>query len=118
MCSRTCCTLFCSSSRIVTLPCPSTRETGSITTLRSVSGRAAVSRDSVTAERSVIVEQSVPELGRLTGDQLGEKLPDRFPRGRAARQEVVDLDHVLDRVDLLQRQRQLGIIRNETALEA
>jgi hypothetical protein len=47
MCRRTWCTLLSSSSRMVTLPWPSTRDTGSMATRRSFSGDLAVSSANV-----------------------------------------------------------------------
>ena len=44
------------------------------------------------------------------------KLPDRVRRRRAAGQEVVDLHHLVQRVHLVERQRQLGIVGNPARL--
>jgi hypothetical protein len=55
---------------------------------------------------------------RAAGDQIGEEPPDRVGRRRAAGEEVVDLHDVVERVDLGQGQRQLGIVGDEAALDA
>jgi hypothetical protein len=60
----------------------------------------------------------VAEVRRAAGDQIGEELPDRVGRRRAPGEEVVDLHDVVQRVDLLERQRQLGVVGDEAALDA
>ena len=57
---------------------------------------------------SVVVQQAMTHGGRAAGDQVGEELPDRVGRGRAAGQEVIDFHHFMDRVHLVQGQGQLG----------
>src|SRR5512143_3195720 len=109
MCSRTWWMWSFSSSSNVTLPCPSTRDTGSMATRRRFSGWAAVSRLSL---MSVIFDQSMSEFGCLARDQVGEELPDCITGGRAAGNEIIDLHYLVQRVHFVQRQRQLGVVRD------
>src|ERR1039458_5170669 len=91
---RTWWTRFSSSSRIVTLPCPSTRDTGSIATRRNLCGDCAVSRLSI-SEPLVVIQETVVQARHAPEDEVGEELPDRVARRRAARQEVVDADDLI-----------------------
>src|SRR3990167_988341 len=116
MCRRACSTWPSSSSSSVTLPCPSTRDSGSITTRRRRSGWAAVSSDAWVM--SVIPDQAGPELRRAAVDQVGEEFPDGIARRRTAWDVVVHLDHFVQRVDLVERQRQLGVVRDHAVRDA
>src|SRR5574340_684482 len=109
ICSRTWCTRSFSSSSRVTLPWPSTRDTGSMATRRRFSGGAAVSSLSLI---SVIFDQPMSQFRRLAGDEVGEELPDGVAGRRATGNEVVDLHHFVQRMHLVQRQRQLRIVRD------
>src|SRR5512135_2015441 len=99
MCRRACWTWLSSSSSRVTLPWPSTRDSGSMATRRSW------------VLISVIFDQSMAKLRRLAGDEVGQELPERIGGRRAAGQEIVDLHHLVQRVDLVQRQRQFRVVR-------
>ena len=87
-------------------------------TRRSFSGCAAVSSGNVIVVASVVVDQPVAEIRLAAREDVGERLPDCVGGRRAAGNEVVDLDHLVQRVHLVERQRQLGIVRNEPVGEA
>src|SRR5487761_2665738 len=112
ICNRACCTRLASSSSRVTLPWPSTRETGSMATRRSFSGWAAVSSSKLMSLplASVVMEQAVPQRRRTAVDEVGEKFPDGVGRRRAAGDEVVDAHDLVDGVHLVERQRQFRVI--------
>src|SRR5512139_1803110 len=110
MCKRTCCTWLLSSSSRVTLPWPSTRDSGSMATRRRFSGWAAVSSELLMRSLSVVMNQAVAELRLAPGQQVGQHFPDGIARGRATGNEIVDLHHLVQRVHLVQRQRQLGVV--------
>ena len=40
-------------------------------------------------------------MGRAAGDEVGEEFPDGVAGGRAARQEVINLDYFMDRMIVL-----------------
>ena len=45
-------------------------------------------------------------------DQVGQIFPDRVGRGRATGKEIVDAHDLVDRIDLVEQQRQFGIVGN------
>ena len=73
------------------------------------SGWAAVSRLLLV---SVIFDQPMSQFGRVARDEVGEEFPDGVGGRRAAGDEVIDFHHFMQRMHLVQRQRQLGIVRN------
>src|SRR5512137_2303227 len=99
MCSRACWTRLFASSSSVTLPWPSTRLTGSMTTRRRFSGLGAVSRAWVML--SVVVERLATEPRFAAGQEVGEELPEGVGGRRAAGQVVVDVDDLVDRAHLV-----------------
>src|SRR5208337_2996801 len=111
MCSRTWWTRFSSSRRIVTLPWPSTRVTGSMATRRSLCGDWAVSRLSMSGP-SIVMQEIVIETRHAPHNQIVQIFPDRIAGGRAAGNEIVDPHDLVDRVDLVEQERQLRIVRH------
>src|SRR5208337_974075 len=111
MCSRTWWTRFSSSRRIVTLPWPSTRVTGSMATRRSLCGDWAVSRLSMSGP-SIVMHEIVIETRHAPQNQIVEIFPDRVGGRGAAGNEIVDADDLVDRIDLVEQQddvpRQIG----------
>src|SRR5208283_2198400 len=105
---------FSSSSRIVTLPWPSTRVSGSIATRRSLCGCSAVSRFSMVASL-VVMHEIVIEARHAPEDQIVEKFPDGVTRRRAAGDEIVDAHHFVDRIDLVEQERELRVLRHVRA---
>ena len=53
------------------------------------------------------------EFGLATGQQVGQHFPDRITGRRATGNEVVNFDHFMQRVHLVERQGQLRVIRNQ-----
>src|SRR5208337_3686824 len=102
---------FSSSRRIVTFPWPSTRVTGSIATRRSLCGAWAVSRFSMIAS-SVVMHEIVIEARHAPEDQIVEKFPDGVARRRAAGDEIVDAHDFVDRINLVEQERQLVVLRH------
>ena len=96
----------CSSSRMVTLPWPSTRVTGSMTIF---SGRCV--GHVIGRSPSVVLDQFVGQVQRAY-PSAAPPAPSQMSvrRGRAARQEVVDLHHLVAGVDPVQEQRQLRVV--------
>ena len=52
------------------------------------------------------------EPRRAAGDQVGQEFVDRIARGRAAWNEIVHQNHLVDRMDAVQQKRQLGVVGN------
>src|SRR5271166_5251862 len=96
---------------MVTLPCPSTRETGSIAIRRSLCGCSAVSRLSI-ARSLIVMQEALVETRHPPQNEVGEELPDGVARRRTARQAVIDAYDCVQRIDLVERQRQFRRIGN------
>src|SRR5208337_5292814 len=111
MCSRTWWTRFSSSRRIVTLPWPSTRVTGSMATRRSLCGDWAVSRLSMSGP-SIVMQEIVIETRHAPQNQIVQIFPDRVGGRGAAGNEIVDADDLVDRIDLVEQQRQFRVVGN------
>ncbi len=56
----------------------------------------------------------MPQFRRLARNEVGEEFPDGIARGRAAGNEVIDLHHFVQRMHLVQRQRQFRVVRDMT----
>src|SRR5271165_1044746 len=80
-------------------------------TRRSVCGDWAVSRLS-TARASIVMQQGMIETRHAPQNQVVEIFPDRVGGRRAAGNEIVDPHDLVDRIDLVEQQRQLRIVGN------
>src|SRR3990167_10553355 len=107
MCRRTCWMRLSSPSSSVTLPWPSTRETGSITMRRRPCGSAAVSSGRGV---SVIADQALVQRGLSPGDEVLQQLPEGIGRRRAAGQRVFDALHLVDGVLLVEDRKEFGVV--------
>src|ERR1035437_1381097 len=103
-------TFWFSSSRMVTLPCPSTRVTGSMTI--RLATLIAIPFLSSCHPCSVVLDQVVGERHGFAAQEGDQGLPDGLCRRGTAWQVVVHLDHLVTRIDLVEQQRQLGIRRD------
>src|SRR5512143_1614404 len=86
---------------MVTLPWPSTRVTGSMVIFLPM------------VHSSIEFELVIREVERPALDEGGDGLPDVVGRGRASRQEMVDLDDLVAGIDLVQDDRQVLVVRDD-----
>ena len=64
------------------------------------------------------MQLAVGQADGLPGQKLGEEGPDGVRRGRTARQEVIDLHHLVEGMDLVEQQGQLGGVGHAGIMDA
>lgn len=57
------------------------------------------------------MQHAESQIGIATSQNIGQRLPDRLSGGRTPGDEPVNLDHFMQGVNLVQRQRQFRVIR-------
>src|SRR5271170_4462351 len=66
-------------------------------------------------QSSFVFQELVGQRRLAAGEEGLERCPDRIGRGRAARQKIVDLDDFMRRIDPVEQQRQILVVRDHAA---